>query len=132
MNLGNLRNFDLIRDWAPVGQANGLMTFTVTAVNIAKYVVVGKVFFYQVELVGTTAGTASNAIGFTLPAGILAQIGAGNPALAGVVVVDGGGSIAAFGYMQSASIAYALKSDGTNFGLGTNRILRASGSLIIH
>lgn len=112
--------------WSPQYSANGSMTYTSVSTTYAKY----KISPIQVDCAifatGTTGGTASTQIQATLPFSVVDNnsytiTGAIRDATSGVTVV---GTSAVNG---ATSVILARKTDSTNYGLGTGRIMQALG-----
>lgn len=57
-------------DWTPTYSAVAPMTYTSVTTYIAKYCIIDKILFFQASFSGTTGGTASKTIRFTLPIAI--------------------------------------------------------------
>lgn len=114
-------------DWfnyTPTYSGSGSMTFTSVTTAYAKYRVIGQMVVYEIQATGTTGGTASNTLQATAPATPLQTSGSAacttRDAASGTSVVGTGGQ-------NSSSGIFARKADGSNYGLGTGRILQNYG-----
>lgn len=110
--------------WTPTLGASGAMTYGTTTTNHARYMKMGKLCFIQIDFTGTTGGTASNSLTFTLPFApptLTSDQGAGGGAVRDSAFV--GGWVA----LQSASTtALVYKIDFSNYGLGADRAVDLS------
>ena len=116
--------------WQPTYSASGSMTYTSVSTLIIGYKVMNSSLQYNVFGRGTTGGSASNSLTFTLPfvpgssSHFLSFFG---------YCRDGGTS-----YMSGASITNntnvisVKKYDGSNFGLGIDRDLYSNGVLFLY
>ena len=113
------------QDWTPTYGAAGSMTYTSVTTNVAKYLIIGKMLFYFIEASGTTGGTGSTYLTFTLPKD------ATTDATTGANLGTGWGadssSFATYTAFMSASIAQVYKYDVSNWTLGANRQFSLSG-----
>lgn len=110
--------------WTPTFTASGSMTFAATA-SVARYTRIGKIVYFQITASGTTGGTASTAVRFTLPV---------TPALSATANSIGGGcwvtdTNTASGYWgwNTAGYIQVFKYDLSNFGLGASRAFSLCG-----
>lgn len=114
--------------WTPTYSAGGSMTFTSVTTNIARYVIIGKTVHFQIGAKGTTGGTASNYIGFTLPitAANTDQTDVGG----GAMIIDGssGDGAGAWATLLAGDIVRVFKPDFANWALGTNREIVVNGT----
>jgi len=107
------------------GSASGSMTWTLTSVIVAKFKVQGATCKYNVFAIGTTGGTASNALRLSAPItwDSVSFVAATQvrDATSGVTRVGSGGC-----YSSGYLVAY--KADpSSNYGLGTGRAMIQSG-----
>lgn len=106
--------------WVPVGSASGSMGFTVTSVQIARYAIQGHTIFLEFGVVGTTSGTASNVIYFTLPLAADTDLsGAADSGVPAVVTSTGTRGIGFAVFYTAAKIGF-VKGDASNFGIGAD------------
>lgn len=109
--------------WTPAYSAGGSMTYTLTTLTYARYRWIAPgVFQVQHYSAGTTGGTASNIIYAQFP---LTIAGASDAylALTGLRDATGGATVLGNGGVFDTDKLYWVKSDGSNFGLGTGRLL---------
>ena len=109
--------------WTPTFSASNPMTWTSVTVSEAKYLQIGKTVFFRIRAGGTTGGTASNQLQFTLPTN---QTSSESISIASGFVGDGSSS-AAFSVYVNASTIGIRKYDSSNYGLGTSRLIGVSG-----
>lgn len=108
--------------WQPVFSGNGSMTWTSVSTVLARYRLSGNICSIAFDFTGTAGGTASFALQFTAP--IYAyNLGSGVPTV-GMLVQDAGQAIGQVRW--NSTLFQALKADGSNFGLGANRITRGT------
>ncbi len=109
--------------WTPTATADSPMTYTVTSIS-CWYFRLFKTVFFTVYTSGTTATGASARFQIPLP---IASISLSEVQEAAVAqVVDGGATIGGVAYILDG-ILYVTRYDAANFGLGTDRIVRACG-----
>lgn len=108
-------------NWTPTLSASGSMTFTSTTVTQAKFNIIGSVCHIKIYCSGTTGGSGSQRILFTLPVNILSTDNNIEPGAA-CAISD---STASVGYIGGSGVGpgvmAALKSDNSNWGLGSGR-----------
>jgi len=109
----------LWQDWTPTYSANGSMTFTSVTTHIARYCQIGKIVFFQIEARGTTGGTASDGLEFTLP--ITNKNTLDSDIAGGCIVVDGVYLSGLFYLVGGGSTIRVKKYDNSNYSLGANR-----------
>lgn len=112
--------------WTPTLSASGSMTWTSTSVGEARFKMTGKLVSFGIQASGTTGGTASNGLIFTLPITVAAQAITDALAMSGRVQ-DGGSSLASFAFLSGSSTVTARKVDSSNYGLGATRVLAVTG-----
>lgn len=114
-----LATFTNWTDYTPTYDASESMTFTSVTSFIARYIRIGDMVALQVTATGTTGGTASNSLTFTLPI---------TAAASGTNVLQGGASIkttsttrsSGFFFSSDTSTIVVRKYDDSNFALGSN------------
>ena len=116
-------------DWVPSYSALDPMTFTSVTTTYARYIVIGKVCHFMMRAAGTTGGTATGEIHFTLP--ILPSALGSNPYACVASVVDAGVTNVGRGRIDTGineCVVHAQVAgvDG-NFTLGAGRVIFASG-----
>jgi hypothetical protein len=113
-------------NWTPSYSAAGSMTFTSVSTTKAIYSVGGKSVMWVIYANGTTGGTASAAINFTLPA-IFKNQGYSENQFYGSV--DDGGAAAGICFSTaSVNTANVLKYNSANFALAAGKYLRLGGT----
>ena len=117
----NIDAFFAAKTWAPVVGAGGTMTYTLTAVNVAKYFLVGELAWLNIAITGTTAGVASNTLTVRLPFNIVPYSGI----LTGSV--SDGGAVGAWTNFLNDNTLSIHRYDNANFGIGTGRSFEISG-----
>lgn len=113
-----------LRDWTPSYSASGSMTYTSVSTVFAKYIIFGKILFFELRAAGTTGGTASNTLIATLPVNKLSP---GSSICAGGWNETGNANFLAATAALTQTTIYILKYDRSNFGLGTGRVMAAAG-----
>lgn len=110
--------------WTPTWGGTGSLTFTSVTTNPALYIQCGKLVILIIHGSGTTGGTTSTAITYTLPvtANDAQHCGGGG------FVRDGGSPIGAVHTLNSTTQGYLSRYDAANWGLGASRV--ATGVLI--
>ena len=123
------------QDWTPTYSASGSMTFTSVSTYEARYRVVGNKVEFFIHGEGTTGGTASNYLRFSLPINAsnnLTASGVG-PTIFYSLVQDGPTDIlqAARGQIAAISgisnVIISKNPTASNFGLGSNREFQVAG-----
>ena len=123
--IGSSSNDAVSTAWTPTYAASGAMTFTGVSTDIAKYVVKGAEVTVFFRFTGTTGGTASTSITFTLPF-TSANVAAGAQWLS-AVYINQGTSAGGFVYVgNNTATANVIKEDTSNWGLGAGRIVLGS------
>lgn len=106
------------QSWTPTYSALSPMTFTTVTTNYAKYFLLGKILFFSIRATGTTGGTASTDLEFTLPFPMFNSL-----AMGGGVTVNDANTISGFSFGNADKIKVSIrKYDSSNFGLGANRL----------
>lgn len=111
------------QDWTPSYSAGGSMTYTSVTTTYAKYIQIGKTVFFRLRSSGTTGGTASNELKFTLPVN-RADTDVTN--MGATYVVDGGVT-GGVGYSDNANQCVIRRYDSANFALSTARQIVING-----
>lgn len=124
-SIGSSSNDAVSTSWTPSYAASGSMTFTSVTTDIAKYVIKGAEVTVFFRFTGTTGGTASTNITFTLP------YASSNVAAAvqylNAVYISQGTSASGFVYVNNnSSTANVIKEDTSNWGLGASRLVIGS------
>ena len=110
--------------WTPTYGASGSLTYTSVTTGYAKYLQIGKTIFFNLYATGTTGGTASNSITFTLP------VAAANlyNVFSGGVLPGSGVTVGGFAFTDnSATVVFVRKYDSSNYALG-GAAIRVSGT----
>lgn len=98
----------------------GAMTYSSVTQNYCKFALVGTTCIIKMRAMGTTGGSASNAIYFTLPIGASSMYGLTG---ASAAVFDGGGVKGAFIWERAADKCGIFKYDASNYALGGSEII---------
>ena len=118
-----------ILDWQPIFSASGSMTYTSVSIPSIGYKVAGSSFQYAIVARGTTGGSASNQLKFTIP--FIVGSSYNYQTFAGYCR-DGGGTYV-LGYSSVSNNTVSVgKYDDSNFGLGTDRELYSNGVLFLY
>lgn len=118
----NPQGFPILFNWTPTYSASGSMTYTSVTTHFAYFRIIGNTCEIHLRASGTTGGTVSKSLFTTLPVnniddfGTLAGYTRDTAAMAGMVL-----------YNDSNRIIMG-KYDDSNYGLGTERQIVASGS----
>lgn len=107
--------------WTPTFSGSGSMTYT-SVTGTFNYWRIGKIFICPVYMIGTTGGTASTDIRFTLPVTL------NNTNARGGSAVSDGGFLAGTWYCDSTTRIAFRRGDGGNFGLGASK---SAGAILI-
>lgn len=108
--------------WTPTLSASGSMTYGTTTINFAKYIELGNMIFYMVDVTGTVGGTPATDLIFTTPTSVSANT-PGNAA----TVIDGGSAIAGFCNRNSSTTLYVRRYDSAVWSAGSGRRYITSG-----
>lgn len=111
-------------DWTPTYSAGGGMTFTLTSQYLAQYCVVGDMVTFSISAEGTTSGTASTQLIYSLP------LPAANQESIFTCTANDNAGVHTPGTSRviTTSTADVMKGDATNWGIGVLRGFRAAGS----
>lgn len=113
-----------VSTWSPTWGATGSMTFTSVTTHWANYFRVDDWVFYEVGAQGTTGGTASTAITFTLPA---TPSNSGVPPYVGSGWCDGTATVEPCTTRYTSGVAQVYLADGDNWQLDTGVDVNISG-----
>jgi len=105
--------------WSPSYSASGSMTFTSVTTHIARYCQIEKIVYFQIRAIGTTGGTASNSLFFSLPStpAITTDYSWGG----GCIAWDTGGNIQPGWWCWDYATSKAeVHVDATNWSLGAS------------
>ena len=110
--------------WAPTWAGSGSMTFTVNTTYSARYLQVGKTVSYSVNVEGTTGGTTSTIVTFTLPV---------TPADTSVSIVgsgwgDGAGSQNSLFARYTSGVAQVFNYSGDNWTIKSGQDIHIFGT----
>lgn len=111
-------------DWTPTYGGSSSMTFGTITTHYARYAQVGKIVFFEISATGTTGGTASTDITFTLP--VAPKNASSTVFLSFSVFIRDTATASGYGYIDDTK-AYVRRYDSSNWGLGSSRSIRASG-----
>jgi hypothetical protein len=110
--------------WIPAWYGAGSMTVTGITLNFAHYCQIGKTIFFEVSAIFTTGGVANTDIAFVLP--ISAKNAASNKYVTGSALICDTSLVCGIWYSAQIT-AWVRKYDGSNWGLGSDRQIHASG-----
>jgi hypothetical protein len=116
--------FPGLTTWSPTYGAGGSMTIGTVTTAFAKYVERNGIIDIFIDFVGTTAGSASNSITFTLP---VSATGAGYNSLS-CSARDGAGTSYAGSCIVASTTATIYRYDNAVWGIGAGRGAWVSGS----
>ena len=111
------------RTFVPTGTMSGAMTYLITGRDVAQYMIDYNELAYEMKVVGTTGGSASNAINISAPFGATN----GNHLLPRPAYFTDGGSVLTGHSSIGNSIISTAKYDNSNFGLGASRYISSAG-----
>lgn len=111
------------RNWTPVYGATEAMTYTDVQTTYARYLVLDQLCFFGVSAEGTTGGTASSALTFTLPVRPLRK------KFVLSCLVGDSTDVGGFAFIDEVGerLAKCSRYDAVNFGLGASRTINVSG-----
>ena len=113
----NPQGFPTWLNYTPTYDADGSMTYTSVTTAYCKFSIIGTMVVFKLRASGTTGGTLSPAIGFTVP---INMANSGYCAQSGATVHDGGKWISGFVADRGTnSSLFTLRYDAANYGLGT-------------
>jgi hypothetical protein len=110
-------------NWTPTFSCSGSMTFTGTTISQAAFKILGRQVQFLMNASGTTGGTASNTIFFTLP--VVAANGIIIACSAIVVDVSAAGGLS---WKSATNQITVRRYDSSSFGLGAARVISAQGA----
>ena len=108
--------------WTPTYGGISSMTYTSVSTTHAVYAQSGKSVYFSIRADGTTGGTASGAITFTLP--VTAE--RANHTFS--CFVTDGSTVAGWAANSSATVVQVYKYNTVNYGLGSGRVIAVSGT----
>ena len=111
--------------YTPTYTASGSMTYTSVTTNIARYIKIGRITFFELDASGTTGGTASTKLIASLP--VTAATGY---KIAGVSIVSDGGVLQMGFYEENSTTqieVFVTTNQTTNWGLGASRRIIVNG-----
>lgn len=106
-------------NFSPTFAAGGSMTYGTTTTRFAVYQRLGKLVRGAINVTGTTGGTASDYISFTIPH-VMTNYG-GHMAISGKIIDNGTLAAGVFEFQDNASTCRVYRYDGANWGLGSGR-----------
>ena len=101
--------------WTPTFTPLGSMTYTAITIATAQYKIIGKTLMFELNVIGTTGGSASARIDFDLPLGITSA----NSNYLICRINDNGTPVVGTARTQGINAILLNKLDGSNFTLGT-------------
>ena len=110
--------------WSPSYGATGSMTYTSVSTDIARWARIGKFVYFIMIAHGTTGGSASTGIEFTLPS---TPSNGTNSCLGGCMVFDAANIAGSFINSDAAATIGVYKYDGVNWNLAASKYIRVSG-----
>jgi hypothetical protein len=118
----NPNNWPDIFNFAPILSATGSMTYTDAVVSHCSFSLKGHICHFDIDITGTTGGTASNSLLVDAPITPLnARSGGGG------ITNDGGAYILGYWFISS-NVILLRKNDSSNYGLDTGRTFMVGGS----
>lgn len=112
-------------NWNPSYSAEGSMTFSSVTTNFARYSLIGRTLNFEISADGTTGGTASAGIIFSLP--VTPRNASSGKYIIGPVFLDDAGYQSGVMFASSSTMA-VRKYNNANYGLGSGRDFHARGS----
>lgn len=109
--------------WTPTYGAASPMTFTSVTTAIARYKQIGKTVFFVLNATGTTGGTASLSISFTLPV----ATNDSTSSITGFAVTVDGATVGGRWFNNSTTVAFVRRNDLANWGLGAGKSIQVTG-----
>lgn len=119
-----------VLSWQPTFSASGSMTYTSVSMVSIGYKVAGSSFQYAILARGTTGGSASNQLKFTIP--FIVGSSYNYQTLAGYCRDGGGTYVLGYSSVSNNNTVSVDKYDNSNFGLGTDRELYSNGVLFLY
>lgn len=119
-----------ILDWQPIFSASGSMTYTSVSILSIGYKVAGSSFQYAITARGTTGGSASNRLIFTVP--FVVGSSSNYQTFVGYCRDGGGTYVLGYSPVSNNNAVSVGKYDNSNFGLGTDRELYSNGVLFLY
>jgi hypothetical protein len=106
--------------FTPTLGADGSMTYTSTSVRYAKFRIYGRMCQVILDVTGTTGGSASISLSFSLPVSINGGTTPLGPSGENVYI-DGGNTSVGFCIAHDSNTIYVRKTDSSNWGIGSER-----------
>ena len=119
-----------VLSWQPTFSASGSMTYTSVSIPSIGYKVAGSSFQYAVVARGTTGGSASNQLKFTIP--FIVDSSSNYQTVVGYCRDGGGTYVLGYSSVSNNNTVSVSKYDNSNFGLGTDRELYSNGVLFLY
>lgn len=116
----NPQGFPFWLSWVPTYGAGGSMTYTSVITEVAKFKIIGKTFYFVIYCNGTTGGTASTSLTFTIPV----DIADGVSMIGGTCYAYDGSATSGIWYNNQVDSIAVLKYNAANWGLGAGRRIR--------
>ncbi len=113
-------------NWTPSYGAAGSMTYTSVTTDYAKYFKFGKWIIFRIKATGTTGGTASNYVTFSLPTAPATAAIAQFSAMIFDTSLSGDVSLG-HAFNLTGSTVGVFNFNNSNWGLGTGRSIYVSG-----
>jgi hypothetical protein len=114
--------------WLPSFSASGSMTISFATATTAQYQIMGERMFIVLDAGSTTGGTANITVIVTIP---FTPVPANDQVLAANIRDATSGNPIVGGCTLVGSTVFFRKIDSTNWGLGTGRIYRTTGTISI-
>ena len=115
-------------DYTPTISTSGTMDYTGVTISIARYLRIGNIGYIRIRVIGTTSGTPSTEIQFTLPSGWSFSDNSTGGIIPLGAIGDGPSLVARFFYSANTRIAVRNLSSA-NWGIGASRSF--SGTVIM-
>lgn len=107
--------------WSPTISATGSMTTGSTSIARGEYLRVGKMIWFWLDFTTTTAGTASDAVLFTLPGGAsFSASSSANCIVGSGYLFNGTDDVGCHASKHNDTTARIIKYDGSNYSLNAN------------
>ena len=122
-NLVNTAEAFTPKDWYPEFTCSGTMTFTFTGSEMMKYVDIGPMVFFVIDVSGTTGGAMDTEVRFSLPVAASHQSGC----FAANTSIDGGASKGGLALFLNSYTIKVRQYDNALWTAGASRALRVMG-----
>ena len=113
--------------WVPTVTPSGSMTYTSTTLWFARYVQIGDLVHFRIGITGTTGGTASSNISFTLPVAVNDQSGTAFEQVCSAYIYDGAGNVA-MGLIRDNDKVEVYKDALANYSLTAGCTIHITGT----